>query len=141
MLKTPLEPDLRREALPRRVFRSSVVVVDCGEPTGLHERTMERTMAALSEIGEYPPLPTALFPCDSSSTEMAVRDLAWRLERCAQVLDDMDSDSAERVQQVQGVFLARGLVITRPDTITDAASQDVLLDALKLYSASAHSFG
>ena len=146
-LKTAPKPDPRREGPPRRpedrkIFRSSVVVVDCGDPAGAQERTMERTMAALSEIGEYPPLPTALFPCDASTTEMAVFDLVWRLQLCAQLLDDVDSDDAERVQRkVREVFLARGLVITRPDTVTDAASQNKLLDALELYSAAAHRFG
>ena len=101
------------------------------------QRIMERTMAALAELGEYPPLPTALFPCDSTATEMAVRHLADRLCLCAQLLDEAEPDAAEMVQRV---FLARGLVIARPDAIFDVAAQDALLKALRRYSSSSSEF-
>ena len=95
-------------------------------PSG--EDMMEHMMDLLEEFGTMPPLPTAMFPCDSTTTATAVSEMAWRLRRAADILDDEGQQN--RTQLVDSILLCPHIiVVTHPDTLSPR-HQEVLLEGI-----------
>ena len=97
------------------------------------DNLIRRSLALLALFEELPARATAMFPCDTSATYFAISDLAWRLQRASELLED-DSNCSENL--VSQIFLCQGLLIIRPDTL-DCNLQDIILSALGRYSRAA----
>lgn len=101
---------------------SKVLLVPSGEDVAEH------MMDLLEKFGAMPPLPTAMFPCDSTTTETAVSEMAWQLRRAADILDDEGQQN--RIQLVNSILLCPHIIIvTHPDRLSPRF-QEVLLEGI-----------
>ncbi len=90
------------------------------------EAVVEQMMDLLADFGTLPPEPTAMFPCDSTTTAAAVSEMVWRLRRAADILDEtgqenmQDETGKEKIaKRLQAVFLCPDIiVVTHPETLS-----------------------
>lgn len=96
--------------------RRKVWSVPCERSENGQDVTMYRSTSLVLRFGGASPTsPTALFPCDASSTSSAIAEMAWRLKTASSILDEGGHDLDSRLGSI---FLCRGMiVVTRPDTL------------------------
>ena len=105
----------RRKPLHGHTHRRKVWFVPCERSDSGEDVSMTRMVGLLQKFGTGPALPTAMFPCDKSSTSSAIAEMAWRLKRASSMLDQGGDDLDSRLASL---FLCSGMiVVTRPDTL------------------------
>ena len=105
-------------------------VIGCSSLCGQKEDLMGRSLGLLRVLGDPSSKATALFPCDSSAGENAISELAWRLTRASELVED---DSVPGEMLVEQLFLGKGIIVLRPDRLIGPL-QDMLLSAISRYS-------
>ena len=132
-------PIVLNPRIPGNSFRRQKVWL---VPSG--DDVVEQMMDLLADFGTLPPEPTAMFPCDSSTTSAAVSEMAWRLRRAAKTLDetgqvDVDDPLGKEIieHRIQSIFLCRDIiVVTRPETLSPQ-DQEILLAGIGKMTAQA----
>ena len=110
--------------------REKVWLVSC-EPVNGADITMCLMVALLNKVGSFPPMPTAMFPCDSSTTSTAISEMTWRLKQASHILDEGEKD--DTALRLASIFLCSGMiVVTHPNTLRPQ-DQDILLAGLGAY--------
>ncbi len=105
-----------------------VWLVPCETLLNGEDMSILRMVALFKEFGRFPPPPTALFPCDGSTTSNSISEFTWRLKRASNILDEGEVDGM--AFRLESTFLCSGvIVVTHPDTLRPQ-DQDVLLTGL-----------
>jgi hypothetical protein len=111
-----------------------VLLVPCAISVNDTDMSLFRVVALLQKFGPFPPNPTAIFPCDCSTTSSAISEFTWRLKTASNILDEgSDAGIALRLESIFLCHITKShpgvIVVTRPDTLRPQ-DQDVLLDGL-----------
>ena len=102
-------------AWPHASSEGLVRALESSDGVRTEDVSMTRMVGLLQKFGTGPALPTAMFPCDKSSTSSAIAEMAWRLKRASSMLDEGGDDLDSRLASL---FLCTGIiVVTRPDTL------------------------
>ena len=112
-----------------------VWLVPCETLVNGEDMSILRMAALFKKFGHFPPPPTAIFPCDGSTTSNSIAEFTWRLKRASNILDEGEEDGM--AFRLESTFLCTGvIVVTHPD-ILQPEDQDVLLTGLgeRLYPA------
>jgi len=103
------------------------------EPSKGHDMTLCLMVALLKKVGSFPPMPTAIFPCDCSTTSSAISDMTWRLKRASDILDEGEKD--DTAFRLASIFLCSGMIVVTHPNMLCPQDQDTLLAGLGAYFA------